>query len=201
MERAAAMVRSLKANVTREEALRHFTGGARGMAAAVLRGRARAMAVLYIPYRLFRVKIRNGGSEEKRVYALDAVEGTLDLFEFLEMPVERELVTVESRNALSSLLPAEQARERLMGKVRRVVFSRGFMRLRDWEMEAAVADEFHVPYWVCFRGAGQAAKLEILDAVRRRLEGGKVRELVERWLQASSMDSSTAEDGLEQASP
>jgi len=41
--------------------------------------------------------------------------------------------------------------------------------------------------------------LEILDAVRRRLEGGKVRELVQRWLQASSMSSSTAEDRIEQA--
>ena len=198
MERAA-MVRSLRANVTRDEALRHFTGGARGLAAAVLRGRARSMAELYIPLRLFRVKIRNGGSEDNRIYALDAAEGTLDLFEFLEMPGERQLLTVESRNALASLLSAEQARERLMEKVQRVVFSRGFMRLRDFQVDAALADEFHVPYWVCFRGTGQSAKLEIMDAVRRRLEGGKMRQLVERWLQDSSMNSSTAEGGIEQA--
>lgn len=156
------------------------------MAANFLGGRARSMAWLYIPYRLFHVTITNSGREETRIYALDAVEGTLDLFEFPEPPGERELVTLQTRNALPPRLTADQASERLLAKVRRVVFSRGFARLRDLQMEArAVPVDLYVPYWICFRGDDPAAKLEILDAVRRRPEGGKVRRLVEDWLRSS----------------
>jgi len=144
------------------------------------------MAELYIPYRLFRVKIRNRGREETRIYALDAVEGTLDLIELPELPGEREMVTLKTRNALPCRLTADQARERLLGKVRRVLFSRGFARLRDLQIEARVVPgDLYVPYWVCFRGADHAAKLEILDAIRRRPEGAKVRRLVEDWLRSS----------------
>jgi hypothetical protein len=186
MPSVAETIRGLKPNVSREEAVRHFTGGVRGMAANFLRGRARSMAELYIPYRVFQVKIRNSGREETRIYALDAIEGTLDLFEFAEPPGDRELVTLKSRNALPPRLTADQAREQLLDKVRRVIFSRGFARLRDWQMEArAVPGDLYVPYWACFRGDDHAAKMEILDAVRRRPEGAKVRRLVEDWLRSS----------------
>ena len=186
MPSVAETIRSLKPNVSREEALRHFTAGIRGMAANCSRGRARSLAELYIPYRLFHVTIRNSGREETTIYALDAVEGTLDLFEFPEPPGERELVPLQTRNVLPSRLKADQARKRLLDKVRRVVFSRGFARLRDLQMAAqAVPGDLYVPYWVCFRGADYAAHLEILDAVRRRPEGTKVRRLVEDWLRSS----------------
>lgn len=196
MPSVAETIRSLKPNVSREDALRHFAGGVRGVAADFLRGRARSMAELYIPYHLFHVKIRNSGREETRIYALDAVEGTLDLFEFPELPGERELVTLKTRNALPCRLPVDRTREQLLGKVRRVVFSRGFARLRDLQMEAkAVPGDLYVPYWVCFRGDDHAAKLEIMDAVRRRPEGGKVRRLVEDWLRSSSTGSGATGSG------
>ena len=187
MQTVAETIRSLKANVSREEALRHFTGGLRGVGAGVIRGRARSIAELYIPYRLFRVKISNRGREETRIFALDAVEGTLDLFEFPELPGESEVVALKTRNALPCRLAAEQMQEQLMGKVRRLVFSRGFLRLRDLQMEAtAIAGNLYLPYWVCFRGGAQVARLEILDAVRRKAEGGKVRGLVQDWLRGNS---------------
>ena len=64
--------------------------------------------------------------------------------------------------------------EELIGKVRRLVFARGFLRLRDLQMEAvATAGNLYLPYWVCFRGTAEALKLDILDAVRRRPEGAK----------------------------
>jgi hypothetical protein len=185
MQSVAETIRCLKPNVSREEALKHFTGGARGVMAAVLRRPARSMAELYIPYRLFEVTISNRGRDEAKVYALDAVEGTLDLVEFPEVPNDRDLVTIKTRNALPCLLEAEQTREQLIGKVRRLVFLRGFVRLQDFQMKASVVPgEFYVPYWVCFRGVAQAAKVDILDAVRRRPEGGKVREMVENWLRS-----------------
>lgn len=187
MQNVGETIRILKPNVSREEAIRHFTAGAGGVLAAVLRGRARSIAELYIPYRLFQVKITNHGHEESRIYALDTVEGTLDSFEFSELPREHEVVTLKTRNALPSRLAAEQMREQLIGKVRRVVFSRGFVRLRDLQIEAnAVEGNVYLPYWVCFRGRDQMAKLEILDAVRRKPEGGKVRELVEGWLRSTA---------------
>ena len=186
MQSVAETIRSLKPNVCREEALQHFTGGVRGLASNLFRGRPRSMADLYIPYRLFHVKVRNRGREESWIYALDAVESTLDLFEFPELPDEQKVVTLETRNAIPGRLTAEHMLEPLMGKVRRLVFSRGFVRLRDLQLEAtAVAGELYLPYWVCFRGSDAAAKLEILDAVRRRSEGGKVRGMVRDWLQSS----------------
>ena len=189
MQSVGETIRSLKPNVSREEALRHFTSGVQGVAAGVIRGRAQSIAELYIPYRLFRVKITNRGREETRTFALDSVEGTLDLFEFPELPGESEVVEIKSRNVLPCRLAAEEMQEQLMGKVRRLVFSRGFLRLRDLQMEAtAVAGELHLPYWICFRGNAEAVRLEILDAVRRRSEGGKVRELVQDWLKASSTE-------------
>ncbi|MFZ3265049.1 MAG: hypothetical protein WA172_13690 [Terriglobales bacterium] len=173
--------------MSHEQALRHFTGGARGIAVGILQGRPRSIAGLYIPYRLYRVRITNGGREESRIYALDAVEGTLDWFAFPELPAERELVTINTRNFVPSRLTAEQTTEKLIDKVRRVLFLRGFVRLRDLRMEAtAVEGDFYLPYWICFRGNNAEAKLEILDALRRRSEGAKVCRLVQDWLQSSS---------------
>lgn len=180
--RSDGPIRTLRANVSHEEALRFFTGGVRGLAANLSRGRARGVAELYIPYRLFRVEIRNGGREEGRVYALDSVAGVLDLFEFSQLPGDDEVVTVATRNALPCRLTAERAREMVVDKVRRVVFSRGFMRLRDLQIEATAMGELYFPYWVCFRGGEDDAKVEVMDAVRQRAEGGKVRGLVEEWL-------------------
>jgi|ERR1035438_6028997 hypothetical protein len=189
MQSVAETIRSLKPNVCREEALQHFTGGVRGLASNLFRGRPRSMADLYIPYRLFHVKVRNRGREESWIYALDAVESTLDLFEFPELPDEQKVVTLETRNAIPGRLTAEHMLEPLMGKVRRLVFSRGFVRLRGLQIETmAVPGELYVPYWVCFRGTEQAAKLEILDAVRRRPEGAKARGLVEGWIRGTRRD-------------
>lgn len=186
MQSTPETISSLKPNVSREDALRHFTEGTRAVAADILRGPARSMADLYIPYRLFQVNIRNDGREEKKIYAIDAVEGTLDLFSFPQLPPEQGLLTVKTRNFLPSRLQPEQATEKLIDKVRRLLFSRGFSRLRNPEIEAAaIGDNLYFPYWVCFRGREHAAKLEIMDAVRRKSEGGKVRAMVRDWLESS----------------
>jgi len=194
MQRVGTKIRSLKANVSREDAIRFFTSGIGGLTAAFWKGRARSLAELYLPYRIYQVRMRNRGREEATFYAIDAVEGTLDLFEFPQLP--DELVTLETRNALPCRTVPERSRELLMNKVRRVVFSRGFIRLKNLELEAtAIPGEVYVPYWVCFRGGDQIAKLAILDAVRRKPEGAKVRHLVEEWLKASSFVDSSSESG------
>jgi hypothetical protein len=45
-----------------------------------------------------------------------------------------------------------------------------------------VAGEIYVPYWVGFRGRGSRARLAVIDAVRRKPEGAKVRQLLRTWL-------------------
>jgi hypothetical protein len=156
------------------------------MVASIVRGRAQSIGELFIPFTMFQVKIRNSDREETKIYALDAAAGTLDLFEFPELPAEAIFVTHTTRNFLPASLTPEQAQEKLTDKVRRLVFSRGFAQLRDLRIEAiAIPGDLHVPYWVCFRGDNHGARMEILDAVRRRFEGAKVKALVEDWLRSS----------------
>jgi hypothetical protein len=43
-------------------------------------------------------------------------------------------------------------------------------------------EELFVPYWLGFRGSDGNARVAVIDAVRRKFEGAKVRRLVEHWL-------------------
>lgn len=180
-------IRSLKPNVTREEAIRHFSEGVVNGVAQLIRGPVRSLAELYIPYRLFQVNIRSAGREQNQTFALDAVRGALDLYQLPALADNGQFMTLETRNALPSGLDESQAAERLIEKVRRMVFTRGFFRVRDLKIEAIpIPGEICVPYWVCFRGSQDYVHLAVLDAVRRRPEGAKVRRLVEEWLRSDA---------------
>jgi hypothetical protein len=114
---------------------------------------------------------------------MDAVRGVLDLYQLPPHTAEDQFLTLQTRNVLPADLDAAQAEKRLIGKVRRMIFTRGFFRVRDLKIEALpVPGEICVPYWVCFRGTRERVHLAVLDAVRRRPEGAKVRRLVEEWL-------------------
>jgi len=180
-------IRSLKPNVTREEAIRHFSSGMVNGAAKLIRGPVRSLAELYIPYRLFQVKIRSAGREQNKAFALDAVRGVLDLYRLPALTADDQFLTLQTRNVLPVGLDAVQAEERLIEKVRRMIFTQGFFRVRDLKIEAiALPGEICVPYWVCFRGSSERVHLAVLDAVRRRPEGAKVRRLLEAWLRSDA---------------
>jgi hypothetical protein len=188
--RTMPFIRSLKPNVTREEAIRHFSGGIVNSAANWIRGPVHSLAELYIPFRLFQVKIRSAGREQNQTFALDAVRGVLDLYQIPALTDDRQFLSFESRNVLPAELSAAQAEERLIAKVRRMIFSQGFFRVRDLKIEVLPqGKEICVPYWICFRGSRDALHLAILDAVRRRSEGAKVRRLVEEWLRSDAGES------------
>lgn len=192
-EGTSTRIRSLKANVTREEAIRHFTNGVLNGAVELIRGPVRSLAEFYIPYRLFEVRIRSGGREQTQTFAMDVVRGVLDLYQLPSVAADDQLLTLQTRNVLPAELSAAKAEERLIAKVRRMVFTQGFFRVRDLKIEATpVSGEICVPYWVCFRGSGDRAYLAILDAVRRRPEGAKVRRLVEEWLRSDSAGSAAS---------
>ena len=180
-------IRSLKPNVSREEAIRHFSNGVVNGAAKLLRGPVRSLAELYIPYRLFQVKIRSAGREQNQTFAMDAVLGVLDLYQLPAPTADDQFLTLQTRNVLPVGLDAAQAEERLIEKVRRMIFTHGFFRVRDLKIEAIpLSGEICVPYWVCFRGSSERVHLAVLDAVRRRPEGAKVRRLVEAWLRSDA---------------
>jgi len=152
------------------------------------RGRLRALAPVYIPYCLYKIVINDRGAQAERYYAVDAACGILDPYEFSTPP---EVVEVTTRNALPMMVDERQTRERAIEKIRRHLYSTGFFRLRNPAIAAELTGpEFHVPYWVGFLGTERDVKIMVVDAVRHRVEGGKVRLLLQEWLMDGSKVSS-----------
>jgi hypothetical protein len=177
-------IRSLKPNVTREQAVEQFSAsGVSKLFRNGFFGPLRSVAEFYVPFRLFRARIVNGGARDENLVALDVVTGALDLFKFDHLPDESETLHIETRNCAVPGLENERATELLVAKLRRVLYSRGFFRMRGLSITATpLADELFVPYWLGFRGSGDDARVSVIDAVRRRPEGAKLRRLVEHWI-------------------
>jgi hypothetical protein len=180
-------IRALRPNVTREEAIRLLRpSGLTGPLRTVLSGPLRSVAEAYLPFYLFRVTIVNQGRTEISILGLDAIRGSLDPYRFEHKPTDGETVELETRNSLSTELHRGKAQELLVAKVRRVIYGKGFFKLRDVEISAEpLDDELHIPYWLGFSGSGRYARLKVLDGVRRQREGGKVRSIFEAWLSAT----------------
>jgi hypothetical protein len=178
-----ARIRSLRPNVTREEATEQFSSGLADILRTTASGPLKSVADFYIPFRLFQVEILNGGKRDQRVFGLDAVNGSLDLYHFEQLPGEREVIYLETRNHSEPLLDEAEAKKIVTAKVQRLLFSTGFFRVRNLRISAeSVAGEIYVPYWVGFRGRGVRARFVVMDAVRQKMEGAKVRHLLQAWL-------------------
>jgi hypothetical protein len=179
-----ARIRSLKPNVTREQAIAEFSpGGALDLLREAVFGPLRSVAEFYIPFRLFQLEIVNRGKRDQRILGLDAVNGSLDLYYFDQLPGLREVIYLETRNCVPALCDDARAKELVVAKARRVLFSSGFFQLRDLRISAEpVPGEIHIPYWIGFRGREVHPRFAVLDAVRRQVEGAKVRRLLRDWL-------------------
>lgn len=181
-----AVIRVLKPNVTKEEAIRVFRSG--GFSAAYWRirsGPLQRIADAYVPFWLYQVRYEVVGAFHRRLFALDAVRGSLDLFEFPQIPGDDELITLETRNHLAPRLKPEAAEEQLKLKVLRVLFQQGFFKMRAAKVEITpLSFQVHLPYWLAFYGLNGAAKCRVMDAVRRRIEGAKASSFFEEWLAA-----------------
>ena len=176
-------IRTLKPNVSKEEALRAFSStGFFGLYWRMRSGPLRRIAYVYVQYFLFRVKY---GPARPRLFAIDAVDGSLDLFEFPRVPGDLELLPVEGRNRLKAALTEERAAELLREKALRVIFQQGFFKLREHRLEISPEPcELHLPYWLGFYGSDGAVRCRAMDAVRRRIEGAKASAFFEQWLAA-----------------
>jgi hypothetical protein len=179
-------IRSLKPSVSQEDAIRTFSS--RGFATLfwqVRNGPLQRIAAAYVPYWVYQVRYEVGKATQTRLFALDAVDGSLDLFEFPRLPDPRELLSIETRNFLRPSLTEARAEELLREKVLRLIFQQGFFKLR--EPGFAIVREpiaLHLPYWLGFYGARGAVCCRVMDAVRRRVEGAKAAAFFERWLAA-----------------
>jgi hypothetical protein len=183
---ATTAIRTLKRNVTQKEAVRAFSSP--GLSALYWRvriGPLQKIAEAYVPFWLYRVRYELGRAPHTRLFALDAVDGSLDLFEFPQIPEQRELVSVDSRNRMIPSLTGERAEEILREKVLRVVFQQGFFKLREARLDIArEPGEIYLPYWLGFYGGSGSVRCRVLDAVRRRIEGAKASAFFEQWLAA-----------------
>jgi hypothetical protein len=179
-------IKAIKPNVTREQALRAFNSGVFSPAYWRIRnGPLQRIADAYVPFWVYQVRYEVVGAINTRIFALDAVHGSLDLFEFPPVPREAELQTIETRNLLLPGLSPEAAEEILRMKVLRVLYQQGFFKLRALEVEITRTPvEVHLPYWLAFYGHNTAAKCRVMDAVRRRIEGAKASYFFEQWLAA-----------------
>lgn len=184
-----ACIRTLRPNVSCAGALDCFRPpGMTGWLREQMGGPLRRVAAAYVPFLLYRVEVEISGRTGSRWFALDAFQGILDLYSFARIPDESEFVRTETRNALPVLLEESRAREIVVERVRQIVYRSGFFRLHNLKIATELVPlEFHVPYWLGFSAVGDAVQLAVLDAVRRRFEGAKARELFEIWLASNTL--------------
>jgi hypothetical protein len=181
----SATILTLKPNVTREEALRTFSVGVAASYWSIRAGALQRIADAYVPYWGYRVQFDMAGAMQERFLALDAVSGSLDLFQFPVLPDKEQLLSFETRNHLPALLTTERAEELLREKALRAIFQQGFFKLRGGKIDVVREGvEFHIPYWLGFYGDAKTARCRVMDAVRRRVEGAKASAFFEEWLAA-----------------
>lgn len=178
------LIKSLKSSVNREQASRLLSSsGMTGVLRRWLTGDLALLADIYIPYRLYKIACEDAKLQSARCYAIDALSGTLDPYQFSEIPVQSEFVGIETQNFMSPSLDEGRTRELAIEKARRVIFSRGFFRLAHPRITAElVQPELYIPYWAGFYGSKQDLSIVVLDAVRRTIEGRKVAHAIKAWL-------------------
>ena len=176
-------IRSLRPNVSREQAVEQISGGISGAFRKATLGPLRSIADFYIPFRLFHVDISNSGECEQQIFGVDGLYGVLDLYHFERLPDQNQVIGIETRNCCVTSLDDFRAGELVVEKVRRMLFRQGFFRMRDMRIQAApISGDLHIPYWVGFHGSGERARVSVIDAVRRQFEGAKVKRILEDWL-------------------
>lgn len=182
----SSCIRVYKPNISQEEAVRTFESpGLSSVYWRVRRGPIRRIADAYVPFWPYRVRYQMNGIVSTRIFALDAIHGLLDPFEFPRPPRQEELSIIETRNRMSPLLDAGAAEELLRTNVLRLLFLQGFFKLRAVSLEIErIPLELHMPYWLAFYGRSESATIRVMDAVRRRIEGAKAASFFKEWLAA-----------------
>ncbi len=182
----AAAIVALRPNVTQAEAIREFSKiGISSVAWRVRAGVLQRIANAYVPYQFYEVSYTMARAPHTRLFAMDAVDGSLDLFEFPKVPSREQLVMVDSTNRMNVSLAPAAADELLREKALRLIFQQGFFKVRrDTVKFTRQPDIVHLPYWLGFYAHGEIVRCRVMDAVRRRIEGAKASAFFEQWLAA-----------------
>ena len=176
---------TLRRNVTREQALRAFSGATLSNALWRMRvGPLQRIAEAYVPFAVYTARYELRDSAKRQTFAMDVVNGSLDLFEVPRAREQRHVETIATINCLSPALSENRADEFLRGKLLRLIFQQGFFKVREPKLEITrEAGYLYIPYWLGFYGNG-TLNCRVMDAVRRRFEGAKARTFFEEWLAA-----------------
>ena len=192
----ASSIQTLKSNVSQSDAFRKFsTPGPAALLRNLRLGPLQRIAEVYVPFHLYRVNYDLAHEHQSRLFAIDAVDGSLDLFEFPSIPDRDTLVQLETRNALPTNLSDNALENLLREKVLRVIFQQGFFKLREANLTVnPIPVDLHLAYWLAFHGrdagaigarvAASTVRCRVLDATRNRIEGAKASALFESWLSA-----------------
>jgi hypothetical protein len=175
------IITSIKPNVSRAQAVAKFTE----RFIELRRGQLRIATDFYIPYRFFRLTCNNGRSSAEALLAADAVTGRLDPIQFIQLPEEGNCMTVDSAMVADEGVSEEEGRLLVRESMMRSIFLKGFFRLNRMNVEIELVRVAHIPYWVGIYERGERAHLEIINALRGRFEGAKLREIVVEWFQSN----------------
>jgi hypothetical protein len=182
----AFTILTLRPNVSQNEAVQAFS--ARGVFSLFWQlrsGPLQRIADAYVPFWFYRLQYNMGKTLHSRLFAMDAVDGSLDLFEFANIPAQAELLAIVTRNCIPPSLTNARAEELLREKVWRVIFQQGFFKIREPKLEVVRESvELHLPYWLGLYGGQNRVRCRVMDAVRRRMEGAKASAFFEEWLAA-----------------
>lgn len=136
----------------------------------------------YFPYHLFRVRVQNGKRDATQFLAIDAVTGNLDLYRFDSAPTDEDFLEVETPQFGPMRLSEDEAFMRLQEKVQRSVYQQGFFQIADLRITGKQIALYYFPYQAGFYQRSNQLKIEVVDLIRGRFEGAKVREMVESCL-------------------
>src|SRR3954471_10491471 len=161
-------VTTLRPRISGSEAQQLFSrGGLSGRAQEAILGPFRSMAEMYVPFDVFRIAIQNGAARDVCLLGVDAASGSLDPYRFERIPDHAECIEVNTRNLLPRNISPEQSSATAEERVRRMIYSRGFGRVRRLEFSTELAlPNLYVPYWIGFFGPDNNLRISVLDAVR-----------------------------------
>ncbi|HEY6404161.1 MAG TPA: hypothetical protein VI479_22260 [Blastocatellia bacterium] len=175
-------ITSIKPNTSREEAVAKFCGRFNELR----HGRLRIVTDFYIPYRFFQLDWSAGRSSHRiggAFLAADAVTGKLDLIQFDRLPEEGRRMTLDTEMVAEERINEEEAYRLVRESMTRWIFMKGFFKLSRVDVRIELAASLHIPYWIGVYERDGSARIEIVNALRGRLEGAKLREIVTEWFQ------------------
>jgi len=190
------IITSIKPNISRPQAVARF----RGRLNELRHGRLRIVTDFYVPYRVFRLTRTDGRSSPDAFIAADAVTGKLDLIQFDRLPEEGACMPVDTAMVAEERVAEEEAYRLVRESMMRSIFLKGFFKLSRLNVEIELAASAHILYWVGVYERNGRAQLEIINALRGRFEGAKLRELVAEWFQPRQEGGAVSEDLMENRS-